>query len=164
MPPADSASIALPLMRSQSRLTVRAPPARLRASSTHYGAGILVEKHLLEGRLLSDKGEAIMPTDKYTKFILTAIACGLLALVVQNAMGPSDTPVAQSEAAPSNTAASNAAPSNAAPSNKKAREFGKLHLCNSGGCFGIKTCDDGIQHFAGVCADATGNRSTTTQR
>jgi hypothetical protein len=98
-----------------------------------------------------------MPTDKYTKSILTVIACGLLALVVQNAIGPSDTPVAQSQAAPPNTAPSNAAPSNA-------REFGKLHLCNSGGCFGIKTCDDGIQHFAGVCADATGDRSTTTQR
>ncbi|MBX9840728.1 MAG: hypothetical protein K2Z80_02850 [Xanthobacteraceae bacterium] len=98
-----------------------------------------------------------MPTGKYTKFILTVIACGLLALIVQNVMGPSDTPVAQSQAALPNIAPPNIAPS-------KAREFGKLHLCNSVGCFGIKTCDDGIQHFAGVCADATGDRSTTTQR
>jgi hypothetical protein len=100
-----------------------------------------------------------MPTDKYTKSILTVIACGLLALVVQNAIGPSDAPVAQSQAAPPNIA-----PSNTASSKKEAREFGKLHLCNSGGCFGIKTCEDGIQHFAGVCADATGDRSTTTRR
>jgi hypothetical protein len=97
--------------------------------------------------------------DKYTRIILTVIAGGLLALVVQNAMGPSDTPVAPSEAA-----SPNIAPSNTAPSNKKVREFGKLHLCNSGGCVGIKTCDDGIQHFAGVCADATGSGSLTTQR
>jgi hypothetical protein len=98
-----------------------------------------------------------MPIDKYTKLILTVIACGLLALVVQNAMGPSDTPVAPSQAAPPNTAPSNPTPS-------KARVFDKLHLCNSMSCFEIKACDDGIQHFAGVCAEATGDRSTTTQR
>jgi hypothetical protein len=117
---------------------------------------------LLEGRLLSDKGEAIMPTDKYTKFILTVIACGLLALVVQNAIGPSDTPVAPSETAPSNTAPSNTAPSNTAPSNKEARAFEKIHLCNSQGCIEIKACDARLQHFSGVCADPTGDRPTTT--
>jgi hypothetical protein len=85
------------------------------------------------------------------------IACGLLALVAQNAMGPSDTPVAQSQAAPPTAAPSNTAAPNTAPSNKKAREFGKIHLCNSLGCSGIKTCDDGIQHFAGVCVDARGD-------
>ncbi|MBX9830182.1 MAG: hypothetical protein K2Y27_34950 [Xanthobacteraceae bacterium] len=100
-----------------------------------------------------------MPTDRYTKFILTVIACGLLVLVVQHAMGPSDTPVAQSEAAPPNIAQSNAA-----PSNKKARVFEKLHLCNSMSCIEIKACDDGIQHYAGVCADATGDRSAITRR
>jgi hypothetical protein len=139
-------------MRSQSRLTI---------SATRYGGGEPDPswKSLLEGRSLGDTGEPILPIDKYTKLILTVIACGLLALVVQNAMGPSDTPVAQSQAAPPNNAASNTA-----PPTTKAREFGKLHLCNSGGCFGIKTCEDGIQHFAGVCADATGDRSTITQR
>jgi hypothetical protein len=103
-----------------------------------------------------------MPTDKYTKFVLTVIACGLLALVVQNAMGPSDTPVAQSEAAPPNTAPSNAAPSNTAPSNKEVRASGKLYLCNSRGCIEVEPCDRRIQHFSGVCADPTGDRPTTT--
>jgi hypothetical protein len=98
-----------------------------------------------------------MPTDRYTKFILTVIACGLLALVVQNAMGPSDTQVAPSETAPSNTASSNTA-----PSNKEARVFEKIHLCNSQGCIEIKACDARLQHFSGVCADPTGDRPTTT--
>jgi hypothetical protein len=105
-----------------------------------------------------------MPTDKYTKFILTVIACGLLALVVQNVMGPSDTLVAQSQAAPPNTVPSNAGSSNTAPSDNKAREFGKFHLCNSKDCIEIKACDAKLQHFAGVCADATGDRSTITER
>jgi hypothetical protein len=98
-----------------------------------------------------------MPTNKCTKYILTVIACGLLVLVVQNAMGPSDTPVAQSEAAPPNTATSNTA-----PSNKEARASGKLYLCNSRGCIEVEPCDRRIQHFSGDCADATGDRPTTT--
>jgi hypothetical protein len=96
-----------------------------------------------------------MPTDKYTKLILTVIACGLLALVAQNTMGPSDTPVARSEIAP------NTAPSNTAPSNKEARVFDQLQLCNSQRC--IEMCYPG-QHFPGTCRDARGDRSTTRQR
>jgi hypothetical protein len=109
-----------------------------------------------------------MPTDKYTKFILTVIACGLLALVVQNAMGPSDTPVAQSQAAPPNTAQSNTvsswSKSNTASSksNKEARASGKLYLCNARGCIEIEPCDRRIQHSSGACADATGDGPTTT--
>jgi hypothetical protein len=98
-----------------------------------------------------------MSTDRYTKIILTVIACGLLALVVQNATGPSDAPIAQSEAAPPNTA-----PSNTAPSHREARVFEKIHLCNSQGCIEIATCDARLQHFSGVCADSTGDRLTTT--
>jgi hypothetical protein len=93
-----------------------------------------------------------MPTDKYTKFILTVIACGLLELVVQNAMGPSDTPVAQSQAAPPNTA----------PSNTEARVFEKTHLCDSRGC--VEVCDPRLGRFSAVCAASTPDSSTTTQR
>ena len=81
-----------------------------------------------------------MPPDKYIKLILTVIACGLLALAVQNAMGPSDTPAVQNEAAPSNTA----------PSNKEARVFEMIHLCNSRGC--IEVCDPRLGRFSAVCA------------
>jgi hypothetical protein len=113
----------------------------------------------LKPRVLSqpEHQEAIMPTDKCTRIILTMIACSLLALVVHNAMEPSET-----QGAPSETASSNTTSSNTAPSNRQARVFQKLHLCNSRGCIEIEPCDRRHQPFSGDCADVTGDRPTTT--
>ena len=86
-------------------------------------------------------------TGKYTRMILALMACGPLALVVQNVMGPADTPVA---------------PSEAAPSNKEARLSATLYLCNARGCIEVEPCDRRIQHFSGPCAEAAGDKPATT--
>jgi hypothetical protein len=110
-----------------------------------------------------------MPTDKYTKFILTVIACGLLAL----AISPSDTQVAPRETAPSpNTTVARAferiQPNEEAGAsewilpNEEAGASEKLYLCNARGCIEVAPCDRRPHPYPEACVDPTGDRPTTT--
>lgn len=93
--------------------------------------------------MLSNKGEAIMPTDKYTKFILTVLACALLALVAQNVMGRSNAQVAQQATVPSHA---------------EARKFEKIQFCDSRGC--IELFNVTLEGLPEACASAIDNMPT----
>jgi hypothetical protein len=91
-----------------------------------------------------------MPTDKYTKFILTVIACSLLALVMQNAIGPSGAQLAPGANLPET-----------ARSNKEAYVFKKIQFCDSQGC--IEVFNVALESLSEACVQAIRDRSKTTQ-
>jgi hypothetical protein len=91
-----------------------------------------------------------MPTDKYTKFILTVIACGLLALVMQNATGPSSAQLAPGAPLPET-----------APSNMEAYVFKKIQFCDSQGC--IEVFNVALKTLSEACVQAVRDRSKTAE-
>jgi hypothetical protein len=96
---------------------------------------------LLEGSLLSDKGEAIMPSDKYTKLILTVIACGLLVLAVQNGMSQTNIQFAWNPPG--------------LPI-KESRVFKKIQLCDSRGC--VEFFNVMLENLSGFCTHGIGDK------
>jgi hypothetical protein len=91
-----------------------------------------------------------MPIDKYTKFILTVIACGLLALVVQNATGPSGAQLAPGAPLPTTT-----------PSNTESYVFKKIQFCDSRGC--IEVFNVALKDLSEACIQAIRDRSKTAE-
>ncbi len=87
-----------------------------------------------------------MPLDKYTKFILTVIACALLALVAQNVMGRSNAQEAQ--------------PPTVLP-NVEARKFEKIQFCDSRGC--VELFNVTLEGLPEACARVIDNMPTPTQ-
>jgi hypothetical protein len=84
--------------------------------------------------------EAIMPIDKYTKFILTVIACALLALVAQNVMGRSNAQEVQ--------------PPIVMP-NVETPKFEKIQFCDSRGC--VELFNLTLEGLPEACARALDN-------
>jgi hypothetical protein len=91
-----------------------------------------------------------MHTDKYTKLILTVIACGLLALVVQNAIGPSSAQLAPGAPLPET-----------APRDMETYVFKKIQFCDSQGC--IEVFNAALKNLSEACVQAIRDRSKTAE-